>query len=198
VGIDRGGRTSAWAAPAEAVATLEPTTMRVAIEPPDEIRERWIEIIRYPERSLVTVIELLSPSNKGSGGRGEYLDKRNKVLRSPAHLVEIDLLIAGRRPPMWPAKPWPAGEYYALVSKAEDRPDCQVYGWSVRRPIPPIPIPLAAPDPDVTLDLAPLLAHAYEHGRYRQVMRYDQPLDLPLDPEQRAWAEGVARTAPAR
>jgi hypothetical protein len=198
VGIDRGGRSPTWAAPAEAVATLEPTTMTVAIEPPYEIRERWIEIIRYPERSLVTVIELLSPSNKESSGRGEYLDKRRRILQSPAHLVEIDLLIAGRRPPMWPTRPWPAGEYYALISKAEDRPDCQVYGWSVRRAIPPIPIPLAAPDPDVMLDLASLLAHAYEYGRYRQVMRYDQPLDLPLDPEQLAWAEDVAKTAQAR
>jgi hypothetical protein len=67
-------------------------------------------------------------------------------LDSPVHLVEIDLLVGGSRPPMSHNNPWPAGEYYALISKAEDRPDCRVYGWSVRRPI-PIPIPLAAPDP---------------------------------------------------
>ena len=44
------------------VATLEPVTIPLLIE--EESRETYIEILHRPDRTLVTVIELLSPSNK--------------------------------------------------------------------------------------------------------------------------------------
>ena len=46
---------------------------------------------------VVTVLETLSPANKrpGGDGRREYLKKREEVLQSPSHLVEIDLLRGG-------------------------------------------------------------------------------------------------------
>src|SRR5438132_494647 len=66
---------------------------------PEEIREPYLEIRRTGTREVVTVIELLSPTNKrpNSDGLREYLAKRGTVLRSGAHLVEIDLLRSGRR-----------------------------------------------------------------------------------------------------
>lgn len=56
--------------------------------------ERYIAIVSLPSRELVTVIELLSPTNKrvGADGRREYLRKREQILQSAVHLVEIDLL----------------------------------------------------------------------------------------------------------
>ena len=55
---------------------------------------------------MVTVIELLSPSNKRAGDdREQYLAKRRELLRSPAHLVEIDLLRDG---PPCPRKAGPS------------------------------------------------------------------------------------------
>ena len=49
------------------------------------------------QRLVVTVIEILSPTNKvaGSRGRESYETKRQEVMRSPSHLVEIDLLRRG-------------------------------------------------------------------------------------------------------
>lgn len=53
----------------------------------------FLEVRDRQGRDLVTVIELLSPSNKRTGDdRQQYLAKRRELLRSPAHLVEIDLL----------------------------------------------------------------------------------------------------------
>lgn len=193
VAIDRDENSGASVGRSAGIATIEPTTMTIALQELEEIHESWIEIIRFPERSVVTVIELLSPTNKAANGRGDYLDKRRRVLESPAHFVEIDLLIGGDRPLMSNKRPWPPGQYYALVSRTEDRPDCKVYGWSIRQPIPPIPIPLAHPDPDVMLDLVPIVARAYNRGRYGRDLRYDQPLDLPLAPEERAWAEEITK-----
>ncbi len=62
-----------------------------------EIREHYIEILdRYHDFGVVTVIELVSPSNKAAGsGRESYLTKQREIRQSECHLVEIDLLRRG-------------------------------------------------------------------------------------------------------
>jgi hypothetical protein len=92
-------------------------------------------------------------------------------------------------------RPLPRGDSYALVARAERRPDCEVYAWMIRDPLPRIPIPLLAPDPDLVLDLGAVFATAYERGRYRRLIDYSAPLTLVRKPEDRAWAEGMARRA---
>jgi hypothetical protein len=56
-----------------------------------------------------------------------------------------------------------------------------------------IPIPLEDPDPDVFLALAEVFALAYQRGRYARLIDYNRPLDLPLHPQDKEWAEKVAR-----
>src|SRR5262249_7000368 len=65
---------------------------------PLEVHESYIEILDlYREHRVVTVIEVVSPSNKTAGpGRKSYLEKQGANLASDAHLVEIDLLRRGR------------------------------------------------------------------------------------------------------
>jgi hypothetical protein len=86
----------------------------------------------------------------------------------------------------------PPGDFFVLTSRAERQPKCDVYGWSVRQGLPRIPIPLLAPDPDVILDLQAVFATGYERGRYARALDYAAPLDLPLPPADRAWAEELA------
>ena len=86
------------------VATLEPNAIPFAAAV-DEVRDTWIEIRRLPDEHLVTAIEVLSPTNKGSSGLTEFLEKRHRLRTQGVNLVEIDLLIAGHRLPM--AKPLP-------------------------------------------------------------------------------------------
>jgi hypothetical protein len=81
------------------------------------------------------------------------------------------------------------------VARAERRPDCDVYAWTIRDPLPRIPIPLLAPDPDVVLDLGSVFATEYERGRYARLIDYSAPLALVKKAEDRAWAEGIARRA---
>ena len=175
-----------------ALATLEPVTVPLALDDLDEIRERWIEIKKLPDRSLVTVIEILSPTNKTGSGRIEYLEKRKQWIRQPVNVVEIDLLLGGHRLPM--RGPLPTGDHYAFVSRSNRRPNCDVYAWSIRRELPAIPIPLSIPDPDVLLDLRVVFAQTYDGAPYGGSINYSAPLDLPLASEDRAWAEQQART----
>jgi hypothetical protein len=174
-----------------AALALEPVTVPVAIL--DEIREVYIEIRRLRERTLVAAVELLSPGNKSEPGRGEYLAKRNALLRQPVHLVELDFLVGGRRLPM--RRPLPPGDFYALVARGDRRPDCDVYAWTIHQPSPTIRLPLLAPDPEITVNLADVLANAYNKGRYDRSIDYSAPLTVPLAPEDRAWAEERARAA---
>src|SRR5438105_14296582 len=63
-----------------------------------EIHQRRIEILDlYNAMKLVTVIELVSPTNKvGGRGRRSYLKKQREILARDCHLVEIDLHRRGR------------------------------------------------------------------------------------------------------
>src|SRR5262245_23366919 len=80
------------------LALLEPVTLSLVIE--EEAHERHLEILHRPDRTLVAVLELLSPSNKEESGRTFYLAKRNALVHHPVHLVEVDLLLKGQRIPL--------------------------------------------------------------------------------------------------
>jgi Protein of unknown function (DUF4058) len=173
------------------LAVLEPVIIPLVIE--DETRETYIEILHRPERALVAVLELLSPANKEEPGRRLYLTKRNALLHHDVHLVELDLLLSGHRLPLEGA--YPAGHYFALVSRADRRPDCDVYYWTVREPLPAIPIPLRNPDADVVIDLATVFTTAYERGRYARSLRYDKPPNLPAGTVDLDWITAEAKSA---
>jgi hypothetical protein len=189
---DEYGATSSRLAGTPVVGTLEPTTMQL-LRREVEVRETWIEIYHLPEMELVTVIEILSPSNKGGTGRVDYIAKRDALIDQPINLVEVDLLLSGSRMPL--SGRLPPGAFVAAVARAERRPDAEVYTWSLRQALPVLPIPLRAPDPDVHLDLAQAFQMTYDQGGYSRVMRYSRPLpaSLPISQEDRAWAESLAR-----
>jgi hypothetical protein len=47
----------------------------------------------------------------------------------------------------------------------------------------------------VVLDLGAVFATSYERGRYARLIDYTAPLTLLRKPEDRAWAEEIARAA---
>lgn len=170
---------------------IEPVTIDIPIY--DEVRQARIEIIRHPERTLVTVIELLSPSNKSGDDMYEYRAKRNAILAQHVNLVELDLLVGCTRLPFLGALP--KGDYYAFIARAKRRAKCDVYAWSVQHPLPVIPIPLVHPDPDIEVDLASVFSTTYERGRYRRWLRYASAPPAPLSADTGEWVAQTARSA---
>jgi hypothetical protein len=172
-----------------AVATLEPVTIPLTIlEGP---RETYIEILHRPDRTLVTVLELLSPANKLQPGRTEYLTKRNALLFQQVHLVELDLLRGGRRPPM--QRSLPPGDGYYIVSRFEQRPDTQVYAWPMSYPLPTLPVPLRAPDPDLLINLGEVYSTAYDRGRFQRRIDYRGRTPPHLHGDEIRWVEDVVK-----
>jgi hypothetical protein len=165
------------------VATLEPVTIPARIL--EEMREPYIEILHRPDRTLIAILELLSPANKEQPGRGEYLAKRDRAVQQQIHLVELDLLLKGQRAPL--EAPLPPADYYYLLARADRRPDCQVYSWTMRDPLPTVPVPLRAPDPDIHVNLGDVFATAYQRGRYQSDLDYTAPPPIALTREQSDW-----------
>jgi hypothetical protein len=136
---------------------------------------------------VITDIELLSPSNKrrSSKDRIAYLAKRQNLFLHEVNAVEIDLLLSGDRLPM--LAPLPAGNYFAFITQIPNFHETDVYSWTVRNPLPSLPVPLKPQDGSVLLDLALAFKQTYDGARYERVVKYGKfPPGLLSEPD-RAW-----------
>jgi hypothetical protein len=150
--------------------------------------QTFLEIRDRKNRELITVIELLSPTNKKSGpDREQYLAKRGNVLHSTAHFVEIDLL---RGCPKMPGENAEVCDYSVTVSLAVERPKAGHWPIMLRDRLPTIPIPLRAPLPEASLDLQAVLHFVYDRAFYKDYIYEGSPTP-PLGPEDAAWAQSL-------
>lgn len=165
---------------------LDPQPQKVQIPDLAETTERFLEIREVATGKVVTVIELLSPKNKRAGdGRTAYLRKRNQILASATHLVEIDLLRGGLPMPMSPTDN--PGTYRIMLCRSQACPWCDLYAFSLRQPIPSIPIPLLPEDEEARLDIQAQLHYIYDRGRYHMAIDFNQLLQPLLSAEDAAW-----------
>lgn len=158
-----------------------------------EVHERRVEILDlYQGQKLVTLIEVMSPSNKASGpGRRSYRAKQRETLARDCHLVEIDLLRRGRHVLSVPERrtheldPY---DYLVCVSRWPWRARFEVYPRALRERLPRVKLPLADPDPDVPLDIQAALEKVYWEGRFMRQVLYQKPCVPSLSREDQAWA----------
>ena len=175
---------------AASTAVMEAPVYTALPESLDVLHESYIEIRDTENERLVTVLELLSPSNKNAGyDRDAYIAKRRQYLLSDVNFIEIDLLRGGPRMPIEELTPC---DYYVLVKRATDRTRAGVWPIRLRDAIPTIPIPLRAPDPDARLDLQAVLHSVYDHAAYRhRIYRGTPKPKLVADDAQ--WAEAIVK-----
>jgi hypothetical protein len=181
------------APPASPAASANGDTA-VIVEVDDlEVHESRVEVLDgYNDMKLVAIVELISPTNKAPGaGRDSYLDKQQEVLARDCHLVEIDLLRVGQHVlsvPEWRARALGPYDYLACVSRWPQRNRYRLYPRRLRERLPTVYVPLADPDPDVSLDVQAALDQVYQEGRYARRVRYDRPCEPPLSDADQVWA----------
>jgi len=165
------------AAAAAPAITAAPVISMVAAELP--LRLYTVEIRQVETMKLVTAIEILSPVNKTPSHEAfdAYLRQRQELLRSQAHLIEIDLLRGGTRPPL--QAPVPSASYYVTISRANRRPFVEVWPIQLRDALPVLPVPLLEPDPDAPLDLGRAVAACYARGGYESIIDYTRSAPPP-------------------
>ncbi len=155
--------TSSEPGSAAAVASIA-APVELILPEVEYVRDSWLEVRDRRDRRVITVIELLSPTDKKRGpDHGAYLSKRNILLGSDTSLVEIDLHRGGQRPAL---PPLPDCDYYALVSQYECRPRIGFWPIGLHDRLPLVPVPLAASDAAVSLDLQAVLDGAYDSAGY--------------------------------
>src|SRR5262249_5269831 len=107
------------------------------------------------------------------------------VLSSAAHLLEIDLIRQGKRPPM--KKRLPDYPYFVFLSRSERRPMTEIWPIAFDSPLPTIPVPLLPGDLDVTLDLQNALTVVYDANRFDLDLDYDLPPPVPRPDDGNQW-----------
>lgn len=174
----------------------------------DPLQHRFVEI-RDAQRGhkLVTLIEIVSPSNKQPGpDRRSYEAKQREVLSSDANLIELDLLRAGQRllpyPELEAAVYELDADYLVLLNRSalrqENWMDYTLYSVDLREPLPCIPVPLAGDDPDVLLDLQVAFNRVYREGPYLRMIDYSADPEPPLAEDDNAWLDQRLRAAGLR
>lgn len=194
----RGTKTAGASAvtPSSPVAAVEPFLVDYYEGP--EV-DRFLQIVDTRSRNrVITAVEILSPWNKGPGRLNrDYRRKLDDYARGEVSVVEIDLLRSGRgRLPvgqvdMPPERRTP---YLVCVRRGWRASRWELYPVSLRAPLPRIPVPLREGEPDVALDLQPLIERAYAAGGHDDI-DYSKPANPPLNPDDAAWAATLARDA---
>lgn len=180
-------RESAPAAPAHTPVAIKPQVVELPMV--EEVIERYLEIQEVATGDVVTVIEILSHSNKSTRqGREQYERKRLAVLASLTNLVEIDLLRAGEPLPMRVSSNGNLGDYRIVVSRSRTRPRADVYIFGVRDPIPNVPIPLQPGEDEPVLSLNQIVHDLYDRAGYDLAVDYGQPPVPLLSGEDAQWA----------
>ncbi|MBE9085591.1 DUF4058 family protein [Tolypothrix sp. PCC 7601] len=175
-----------------AIATLpaetENKSITVTLPLPLEIKEGYLEIREVSTGQVVTVIEVISPTNKlTKAGRKSYLEKREKIFQSDTNLLEIDLIINGDKMPT--LTNIPDTDYHILVVRSHQLPSAQLFAFTVREAIPNVTIPLEQQEQEIKLDLQKLLLEIYEQAGFDLTLDYNQPPVPDLLVKDREWMD---------
>jgi hypothetical protein len=194
--VERGRREEPLIRASNGIAVAEPLV--VHMEQSDPVRQGFIEIIDLKaDRRVVTVIEILGPSNKIAGpGRDLYLKKQQELRQGSVSLVEIDLLRKGSRVLCAPFELIPEGHRtpYAVCVRRGWKPlEIEYYRLRLRERLPAFLIPLRQTDHDIPLDLQSMIDQCWEEGRYGDDIDYREEPDPPLTGDDTEWADSLLR-----
>ena len=167
--------------------------IRVTLPLTEEITERYLEIREVKTGMVITVVEVLSPKNKRVGeGRDKYLTKRQKILDSATNLVEIDLLRTGNFMPMTEDI---RSDYRILVSRANLRPEAELYPFNVTEPIPQFLFPLQPPDEEPIVNLSEILRQVYREAALDLAIDYSVQPVPPLSDSDFIFVQSLAESS---
>jgi hypothetical protein len=162
---------------APATTTL---TVELALEEDEETYGALFVREAIRER-LVAVIEVLSYSNKTKGDDkyAYYLARREELLLSGVHLVEIDLLRWGQRVVSHLSEQ----PYHILVTRGDEPNRMRVWSFGFDTPIPTAPLPLIGKDEYVPIPLQEAYQTVYDARSFRRRLNYKADPPEPLTPQ---------------
>lgn len=167
----------------------------------EEHAEEYIEVRNRADGKLVTLIEVVSPSNKTTtAGRNAYLERRREAIQQRAGIVEIDLVLQGKPTLTYSRESLQEFDYVVSVSRSTDPNRFEIYTTTLQKKLPKFKVPLAPDDRDAMLDLQPTFARAYELGNFAAQIDYKNPppADVPLSDSNAAYLDSILKTLKLR
>jgi hypothetical protein len=146
--------------------------------------EEFIEIRQRADNRLVTLIDVVSPTNKTRPqGRGAYLETRKQARASNASVVEIDLVLQGEPMLDYSRDGLPEWDFAITVTRCSQPDRYEIYTTTLQKRLPRFKIPLAADDRDTVLDLQAAFSRCYDQGNFSASIDYtrEPPPKLPED-----------------
>jgi hypothetical protein len=145
-----------------------------AAAPAERINEEeYIEIRHRHDGRLVTLIDVVSPTNRTTdGGRRAYRDTRRAGRDAGANLVEIDLVLQGKPMLDYERAGLPEFDYAVTVKRSTQPERYEVYTTTLQERLPRFRLPLANDDRDTILDLQGVFSRAFTLGGFASNINY--------------------------
>lgn len=142
----------------------------------EDHEEEFIEIRQRNDSRLITLIEIVSPTNKTTKtGRDSYLQKRNEARDLRANIVEIDLVLQGTPMLESTRTNLPEWDYVVTVTRAAQPERHEIYTSTLEKRLPRFRLPLATDDRDTVVDLQATFSRCFEQGDFRNRVNYKNP-----------------------
>jgi hypothetical protein len=163
----------------------------------EEHQEEYIEIRQRGENRLVTLVEVVSPSNKTTtAGREAYLSKRREGRNAGANLVEIDLILQGKATLEYPRDHLPDWDYAVTVTRATKPDHYEIYKAMVHERLPRFRMPLAQDDRDardVVVDLMTAFTRCFDQCGFAGKINYQRDPATTLSDDDRKWLNDLLK-----
>ena len=138
-----------------------------------EHREQYIEIVHRSDARLVTLLDLVSPSNKtAAAGREAFLNTREQARVAGASLVELDFVLQGEPMLEYSREGLPRWDYAVTVARASHPERYEIYLATLQKRLPRFRVPLARDDRDHVLDLQSAFARCYDRADFGSRIDY--------------------------
>jgi hypothetical protein len=152
----------------------------------EEHIEELIEIRQRSDGRLVTLIDVVSPTNKSTAtGRQAYLERR--ASSRGASLIEMDLLLQGQPMLEYSRNGLPDWDYAITVTRASSPDRHEIYTATLQKPLPRFRLPLSPDDRDTVLDMQAIFARCFDHSAFADKIDYTSDPPLVIPDEDRRW-----------
>jgi hypothetical protein len=154
----------------------------------EEHQEEFIEIRQRSDGRLVTLVDVVGPTNKLTAtGRQAYLDKRREGRNAGASLVEIDLVLQGQPLLEYSRDGLPDWSYAVTVTRSTQPDRFEIYTATLQKRLPRFRLPLATDDRDTVVDLHTAFLRSFDQGNFAGKIDYSKDPPAPLKDEDRRW-----------
>jgi hypothetical protein len=160
----------------------------------EEHVEEFIEIRQRSDGRLVTLVDLVSPTNKTTAsGREAYLKKRGESKSGGTSLVEIDLVLQGQPMLDYSRDGLPDWDYAVTVTRPAQPERFEIYTATMQKKLPRFRLPLAADDRDTVLDLHAAFTRCYDQGNFAAKIDYQREPPMRLSETNRQWVGEILK-----